>query len=352
MGSIFGDIFRVATFGESHGMAIGCVIDGCPSGLALDVQDFVEDMARRAPGNSQYASKRKEPDNVEILSGVFEGMTTGAPIALLIYNRDQKSADYDDLARVFRAGHGDYTYIAKYGLRDHRGGGRASGRETSARVAAGVVAKKILAELGATATSHVAAIGRVEIADGEDFTQNKEAVAHLDDCIAAGDSIGSAVVCKINGLPTGIGVPVADKLSADLAKAMMSIGGAVGVEFGAGFASVARRGSENNDGFAWCDGKLVKTSNNAGGIMAGISDGAEIYMKIGFKPPSSIAMMQKTATIDGDNIEIAIKGRHDPVIAPRACAVVGAMAAIVVVNHVFGGLSDTMEKVKRLFVLG
>ncbi|MDR2182980.1 MAG: chorismate synthase [Clostridiales bacterium] len=346
MGNIFGEIFRVATFGESHGPAIGCVIDGCPAGLALEAADFAADMARRAPGNSTYASPRKEPDTVEILSGTFGGVTTGAPIALLIHNRDRRPDDYDNLARVLRPGHGDFTYMAKYGIRDHRGGGRASARETAARAAAGVVAKKILAQLKIEIAARVAAIGHIEIARGEDFAQNKAAAALIEDCMAAGDSIGSAIICEICGLPPGIGVPVFDKLSADLAKALMSIGGAAGIEFGAGFAAATRRASENNDGFIWQGGEICKTANNAGGIMAGISDGAKIRIKLGFKPPSSIAATQNTATTDGQNTEIAIKGRHDPVIAPRACVVAEAMAAIVLVNHIFRGLSDTMDKVK------
>ena len=350
MGSVFGNFFKVATFGESHGPAIGCVIDGCPAGLALDARDFAADMARRAPGNSPYATARKEPDAVEILSGVFDGFTTGTSIGLVIYNRDQWPADYEELAQIFRPGHGDFTYMAKYGIRDHRGGGRASARETAARVAAGVVAKKILSELGVTITARVSAIGHVKIDENSDFTDNKAAVALIEDCLAKGDSIGSTVTCTISGLAAGIGAPVADKLSADLAKAMFSIGGACGVEFGAGFAAAARRGSENNDGFAWNDnGKIRKTSNNAGGIMAGISDGDEIRIKIGFKPPSSIAAPQRTATTDGQNTEITIKGRHDPVIAPRACVVVEAMAAVVLVNHVFGSFADIMERVKKAY---
>jgi chorismate synthase len=349
MGSIFGNIFRVATFGESHGPAIGCVIDGCPAGLALEEGDFAADMARRAPGNSPYATGRKEPDGVEILSGVFGGITTGAPIALVIYNRDQRPADYDDLAKVFRPGHGDFTYMAKYGIRDHRGGGRASARETAARAAAGVVAKKILAQLGVNIAARVRAIGDVEIGEDEDFAENKAAITLLKDCIAKGDSVGSAIICKISGPIPGIGQPVFDKLSADLAKAMMSIGGAVGVEFGAGFAAVTRRGSENNDGFIWQNGKIRKTGNNTGGIMAGISDGSDICIKVGFKPPSSIALPQNAATVDGDNIKIATKGRHDPVIAPRACVVAEAMAAVVMVNHIFASFTDTMERVERLY---
>jgi len=333
MSSIFGDLFKVATFGESHGTAIGCVIDGCPAGLALDAQDIAAEMARRSPGNSPYASKRKEADKVEILSGVFDGVTTGTPIALVIYNHDQRPEDYDELMRVFRPGHGDFTYTAKYGLRDHRGGGRASGRETAARVAAGAVAKKILAELGVIVTAHASPID----------------CAELEKCMSTGDSIGSMVEGKISGLVAGIGEPVFDKLSADLAKAFMSIGGAAGIEFGAGFAVANSRGSENNDGFVWNNGEIRKTSNNAGGIMAGISDGDEICFRLAFKPPSSIAMPQNTANMDGDNVEISIKGRHDPVIAPRAAVVVEAMAAIVLVNYIFRSLTDTMQQVKKAY---
>jgi len=348
MGSIFGNTFRVATFGESHGPAIGCVIDGCPAGLALVSADFIADMTRRAPGNSVYTSKRKEPDVVDILSGVLDGITTGAPIALMIDNHDQRPADYDDLARAFRPGHGDFTYMAKYDIRDHKGGGRASARETAVRVAAGVVAKKILAQLDVSITARVTAIGHVKIADGEDFTQNQAATSLIEDCIAAGDSIGSAIICRISGLKPGIGQPVFDKLNADLAKAMMSIGGAIGIEFGSGFDAITSRGSEYNDSFAWHKGKICKISNNTGGIMAGISDGAEIYIRIGFKPPSSISIPQNTANMDGDsNVEIAIKGRHDPVIAPRAVVVAEAMAAVVVVEHVFTSFADTMDEVKR-----
>jgi len=348
MSSIFGHNFRVATFGESHGPAIGCVIDGCPAGLPLAPQDFAADMARRAPGSAPYASQRKEPDAVEILSGTFEGITTGTPIALVVHNRDQRSADYEDIAKIYRPGHGDFTYMEKYGIRDHRGGGRASARETATRVAAGVAAKKILAELGVTMAARVVAIGDVDIADG-DWLGNKAAIALLEDCMAAGDSIGSKIILIVSGLAAGIGQPVFDKLSADLVKAMMSIGGSVGVEIGAGFDATTSRGSANNDGFIWDAGKIHKTGNTAGGIMAGISDGDEIRITVGFKPPSSIAMPQQTANMDGENIEAAIKGRHDPVIAPRACVVAEAMAAMVLVNQVFDSFTDTMERVKSSF---
>ncbi|MCL2397247.1 MAG: chorismate synthase [Defluviitaleaceae bacterium] len=337
LGSIFGTIFRVTTFGESHGPALGCVIDGCPAGLVLSPGDITADMQRRRPGYSPHASKRREADEVEILSGVLDGITTGAPIAMMVRNQDHNPAEYTEIARTFRPGHADYSYFAKYGLLD-TGGGRASGRETAARVAAGAVAKKILREFGITVAAHVSSIGR----RAED----------LEDCIACGDSIGSEVMCKINGLKAGVGAPVFDKLSADLAKAVHSIGGVKGVEFGTGFAAATMRASKNNDAFvADGGGKISKTTNNAGGILGGISDGDEIYFRVAFKPPPSIAMAQQTVNADGKNTQIAIKGRHDPVLAPRACVVVEAMAACVVVDHIFRSLSDRMESVKLAYSL-
>jgi len=350
MSSVFGSIFKVSTFGESHGEGLGCIIDGCPAGLALDAKDFLHDMARRRPGGS-FASKRQEEDDVEILSGVFEKTTTGTPIALIIKNKDQRSQDYDDLANVFRPGHADYTYLAKYGIRDHRGGGRSSGRETAARVAAGVVAKKILFEIDVSIHAHVSAIGHVDTMD-TDFTDNKAASKLIKQCFEEGNSIGSKITCIIKGLKPGIGTPVFDKLSADLAKAMMTIGGATGIDFGAGFDAVGRKASENNDGFKTEkdeSGRIRKTGNNSGGIMGGISDGSDIYFNIAFKPPSSIALPQQTVDYNGNNVQLRIKGRHDPVIAPRACVVAEAMAAIVTVNHIFHSFSDSISCVKRAY---
>ena len=331
MGSVFGDIFRVATFGESHGAAIGCIIDGCPAGLRLLAEDIGTDMRRRRPGHAPFTSPRREDDEVAILSGIFENKTTGAPIGLVVYNCGQNSAEYQHLERIFRPGHADYTYFSKYGIRDHRGGGRASGRETAARVAAGAVAKLILAQLGVDVSAEVAAIGDVE------------------QCLKDGDSTGSRAICRIGGLKPGIGRPVFDKLNADLAKAIFSIGGVVGLEFGAGFAAADSRGSLNNDEFCKRNGKIAKASNNSGGMLGGISDGDEIYFQVAFKPPSSIAKAQRTVDIDGNEVEIAINGRHDPAIAPRACVVIEAMAAIVLVNHIFSSLADTMGGVKKAY---
>lgn len=348
MGSIFGEIFRIVTFGESHGASVGCIIDGCPAGLALNCADFAADMKRRRPGYGSFVSKRQEVDEVEIFSGVFNGVTIGTPIAVFVRNKGQNSIEYDGMAEVFRPGHADFTYFAKYGIRDYRGGGRASGRETAARVIGGVVAKKILAELNVEIKAQVASIGGVAINDG-DFEANPEAVAILEECLQNGDSIGSAVICHINGVKAGAGAPVFDKLSADLAKAIFSIGGVKGLEFGAGFEIAAIKGSEANDEFVSENGVITKKSNNAGGILGGISDGDKICFRAAFKPPSSIALPQTTLDVNGRETEIVIKGRHDPVIGPRACVVVEAMAAIVLVNHIFRSFPDNMESVKRAY---
>ncbi|MCL2350305.1 MAG: chorismate synthase [Defluviitaleaceae bacterium] len=303
MGNSFGRVFVVTTFGESHGAFIGAVVDGCPAGLVLSPDDFLEDMARRRPGFDELSSKRREADAVQIISGVFEGLTLGTPIALLINNTDQRPEDYEELKDIHRPGHGDFTYTAKYGWRDHRGGGRASGRETAARVAAGVVAKKILAQMGIKISAKVAEIGGLP-PDG--------AGELLREIMATGDSIGSNIICSIKGLKPGVGQPVFNKLEADLAKAVMSIGGARAVEFGMGCEAGKMRGSQHN---------LVDK-----GILAGISDGNDINFKVTFKPPPSVS----------------IKGRHDPVIAPRAAVVVEGMAAIVLVDHIFRGLSSRL----------
>ena len=298
MGNTFGNIFKITTFGESHGQAIGVVIDGVPAGLFLCENDFLDDMVRRRPGQSRHTSPRQEEDAVRIMSGVFEGVTLGTPIMLLIENNDAISSDYDALKNIFRQGHGDYTYMAKYGVRDHRGGGRASGRETAARVAAGVIAKKIIAQIGITITSHAI------------FCEEK-----LKDAIKKDDSIGSVVKCSIQGLKPGIGQPVFDKLEAKLAHAIMSIGGARAFEIGQGVNTANLHASEHNP---------IDT-----GILAGISDGDTIEMAVTFKAPPTVKL----------------GGRHDPVLAPRASPVVEAMTAIVLVDYVFVNFSSTMETV-------
>ena len=300
MSNTFGNFFRVTTFGESHGKAMGCVVDGCPAGLALDPLDFEADMSRRRPGQVKFSSPRKEIDEVEILSGVFEGVTLGTPITLLVHNQDQNPQDYDDLKDVFRLGHADFTYQAKYGIRDHRGGGRASGRETVARVAAGVIAKKILAKLDISISAHVHP------------ALDEEMLQHI---INEKDSIGSSIRCQVAGLKAGMGQPVFSKLSSDLLGAIASIGGVRGVEFGQGIKAATMRGSRHNP--------IDK------GILGGISDGNIISLQVHFKPPSSIG----------------IGGRHDHVIAPRATVVVEAMVALVVVDHIFYSFSDTINGV-------
>ncbi|MCL2619783.1 MAG: chorismate synthase [Defluviitaleaceae bacterium] len=305
MGNTFGKVFTVTTFGESHGIAIGAVVDGCPAGLVLSEADFCTDMERRRPGKT-LTSGRKEDDYVSVLSGVFEGVTLGTPIALLIHNTDQRPQDYADLRHTFRPGHGDFTYATKYGHRDYRGGGRASGRETAARVAAGVIAKKILAELGVTIKAKVYSIGDIPLGDR---VSQRDAVELLKNAKNTGTSVSSSVVCKISGLKAGVGQPVFDKLNAELAKAVMSIGGARSVKF---------------------------TSGHNDGILAGISSGQEIYMKVNFKPPASVG-------------EVAKKGRHDPAIAPRGVVVVEAMAAIVLVDQIFRGFSSRLDNVKKIW---
>ncbi|MDR2167725.1 MAG: chorismate synthase [Clostridiales bacterium] len=301
MGNSFGEIFRVTTFGESHGEAIGAVVDGCPAGLALAPADFLEDMGRRRPGFSEFASARREEDEVRILSGVFQGLTLGTPIALLIENRDARSQDYENLG--FRQGHGDAVYMEKYGIWDYRGGGRASGRETAARVAAGVIAKKILRELEIEILAEAAEI---------DYDELKRAMAE-------GDSLGSTVICTIRGLKAGIGQPVFNKLEADLAKAIMSIGGARAVEFAQGRKAAKMRATEHNE--------LDK------GILAGISDGNDIHIKTSFKPPPTIKK----------------GGRHDPILAPRACPIIEAMAAITLTNHIFLSFSNKIKTIKAAY---
>ncbi|MDD4254741.1 MAG: chorismate synthase [Methanofollis sp.] len=315
----FGRFFRVTTFGESHGPAIGAVIDGVPPGLHLAAEDIQPMLDRRRPGGP-LASPRKEPDAVEILSGVFEGRTTGTPIALLIRNRDVRSGDYDALRDVFRPGHADYTYLQKYGLRDHRGGGRSSGRETAARVAAGAVAVAVLKTYG------IAVAGSVREVHGK--TDPAEMEAEVRAAAAAGDSVGGIVEVRASGVPPGLGSPVFDKLDAAIAGALMGIGAVKGVEIGEGFAAARLYGSENNDAMD-ASGFL---SNHAGGVLGGISTGQEIVVRLAVKPTPSIALPQRTVDVRGEEREIVIEGRHDPCIAFRLVPVAEAMLALVLVD--------------------
>lgn len=341
-GSSIGDIFRVTTFGESHGPALGCIVDGCPPGMMLSEADLQVDLDRRKPGTSKYATQRKEGDQVRILSGVFEGQTTGTSIGLLIENEDQKSKDYSAIKDVFRPAHADYTYAQKYGIRDYRGGGRSSARETAMRVAAGAIAKKYLLEqYGIEVRGYMAQMGDLTIKtlDWEQINQNPffcpdvELVpaleAMIDGLRREGDSIGARITVVASNMITGLGEPVFDRLDADIAHAMMSINAVKGVDIGAGFASIRQKGSEHRDemspnGF---------TSNNAGGILGGISSGQDIVVNIALKPTSSITQPGQTLNSQGQPTEVVTKGRHDPCVGVRATPIAEAMLAIVLMDH-------------------
>ncbi|MHB8067544.1 MAG: chorismate synthase [Desulfobaccales bacterium] len=335
-GNTFGQVFRVTTWGESHGPALGAVIDGCPPRIPLSAADLEEELARRRPGVQAHATPRREPDQVEILSGIFEGWTTGTPISLVVYNRDVRSRDYDALKEVFRPGHGDFTYQAKYGLRDHRGGGRASARETVARVAAGAVAQKVLDRENIRIVAYTLELGGIRaenltediIWDNPFFCPDAEAAQamaqRVKDVKAQGDSLGGLVEVRVKGCPPGLGEPVFDKLDAALAQAVMSVGAVKAVEIGAGLAAARMLGSENNDpitprGFA---------SNNAGGILAGISNGDEIVVRAAVKPIPSIGMEQQTIDLAGQPRSLSIKGRHDISAIPRIVPVIAAMVRL------------------------
>ena len=338
----FGKLLTVTTFGESHGPAIGCVIDGCPPGLALSAEDFIADLARRATGRSRYTSQRHEADEVEILSGVYTGLTTGTPIALLIRNTDQRSHDYTGIEQTFRPGHADYTYWQKYGIRDPRGGGRASARETTMRVAAGVVAKKWLAtHHGVRVRGYLAQIGDITprnfdwdaVEANPFFWPDAAQVTELEDFInamrKAGDSVGARVNVVANGVPPGWGEPVYGKLDGDLAAALMSINAVKGVEIGDGFAAVSQRGSQHRDEMRM-DGF---TSNHAGGILGGISSGQDVTASIVLKPTSSIMIPGRSVDLAGEPTEVVTRGRHDPCVGIRATPIAEAMLALVLMDH-------------------
>ena len=340
-GNSFGKAFKITTFGESHGKGIGTVIDGCPSGIPLSEEDFVKEMARRRPGRSSIDTPRSEMDLVEILSGVFEGLTTGTPIALFIHNHDVKSEPYEILRRLFRPGHADYTYFKKYGHFDFRGGGRSSARETAARVAAGVVARKVLAPLKMRITAYTLEMGgiRAEDIDLEAINTNPfycpdEAAAHkmrevISKAKEEGDSVGGIVEVRVKGCPVGLGEPVFDKLSADLAKAVMSVGAVKGVEIGAGFKAARLKGSENNDPITPTGFK----TNHAGGILGGISNGDDIMLRVAVKPIPSIMKDQETVDREGRPARLKLQGRFDTSAVPRIVPVLEAMVAIVLADH-------------------
>ena len=340
-GNTFGKAFRVTTWGESHGPALGAVIDGCPPGIELDLSDIQKDLEKRRPGKGGGESPRKEPDQVDILSGTFEGLTTGTPISLIIYNKDARSKAYDHLQNIFRPGHGDLTYLKKYGLRDHRGGGRASARETVARVAAGGVARKILAENDISVTAYTVAMGEVSTSKREmgDISNNRlccpdlDAAERMEELIESvrkrGDSLGGIVEIKATGCPAGLGEPVFDKLDGALAQALMSIGAVKGVEIGAGFEAAGLLGSENNDALT----PQGYRTNNAGGILAGIANGDDIIARVAVKPIPSISLEQDTLNLDNEPVKIKVGGRHDISAIPRIVPVCEAMVCLTLADH-------------------
>jgi chorismate synthase len=362
-GSSYGTIFRISTWGESHGKALGVVVDGCPAGLSLCEDDIQIYLNRRKPGQSSFSTQRSESDAVQILSGVFEGKTTGTPISLIVMNQDQKSKDYGDIATSYRPGHADFCFDEKYGFRDYRGGGRSSGRETIGRVAAGAIAAKILRELGITLTAYTRSIGPYEIDydkfDAAEINNNplympdklcaEKAGEYIKELMADRDSVGSCVECLVDGLPIGIGEPVFDKLDARLAQAIMSIGAVKAVEIGDGVNVSSTTGSENNDCFHIKDGQIAKITNHSGGTLGGMSDGSQLILRASFKPTPSIFQEQLTVNSAKEEISMAIKGRHDPIIGPRAVVVVEAMTALTILDLMMVGMSSRLDNIKKIY---
>jgi chorismate synthase len=351
MSNTFGQLFRVTTFGESHGGGIGVVIDGCPPRIEISEAEIQRDLDRRRPGQNKLTTQRKEEDRCEILSGVFEGRTLGTPIAILVRNKDARPEDYNEIARKFRPSHADYTYEAKYGIRNWQGGGRASARETIGRVAAGAIARKTLSALYADfeLVAYVTQIHEVtakidrstvkmnhvekNVIRCPDAAAAKKMISLIEQIRDAGDSVGGVIECVARGIPPGLGEPVFDKLEADLAKAMLSIPAAKGFEIGSGFTATQMRGSEHNDAFEIRAGRIRTTTNNSGGAQGGISNGEDIYFRVAFKPPATIALKQKTVTTSNEQTALAARGRHDPCVLPRAVPIVEAMTALVLCDH-------------------
>ncbi len=349
MSSTYGTLFKISTFGESHGPAIGVVIDGCPAGLAFDTDFIQQELDRRKPGQSRITTQRREADEFEVLSGVFDGQTQGTPIALVIRNTDQRSKDYGHIARQFRPSHADYTYQTKYGSRDYRGGGRSSARETAARVAAGAVAKLLLAQQGVQIQAYVSQVGtlklaktytELDLAKAEDNAVRcpdpdmaEQMFQYIDEVRKNGDSVGGVVDCVVTGAPVGWGEPVFDKLHAELGKAMLSINAVKGFEYGSGFAGAELFGSQHNDEFYTDETGAVRTrTNQSGGIQGGISNGEAIYFRTAFKPVATIMQDQDSVDVDGQPVTVSGKGRHDPCVVPRAVPIVEAMAALVLAD--------------------
>ncbi|MCI8726828.1 MAG: chorismate synthase [Hungatella sp.] len=364
-GSSWGTLLTMTTWGESHGEGLGVVIDGCPAGLTLQEEDIQKYLDRRKPGQSRYSTKRREGDEAKILSGVFEGRTTGTPISLVVRNTDHRSGDYSQIKDVYRPGHADYTFDEKYGFRDYRGGGRSSGRETIGRVAAGAVAARLLESLGIQVMAYTRSIGPVEIEesrfDREEIGRNSlcmpdaaaafHAEEYLQQMMGQKDSAGGVVECVVTGMPAGVGEPVFEKLDARLAHGIMSIGAVKGVEIGDGFAAAKSRGTQNNDPFRMkkSEKKPVKTTNHAGGILGGISDGDTIVLRAAFKPTPSIGASQQTVNRQGENVKIVIGGRHDPIIVPRAVVVVEAVTAFTIADMLLQSMTSRLDRIQKFF---
>ena len=348
MGNTFGNLFKLTSFGESHGSMIGGIIEGCPAGLEINKGLIQKDLNRRKPGQSKVTSPRKEDDKVQLLSGIFEGKSTGTPIGFLIPNINSKSQDYSNIKDVFRPSHADYTYEEKYGLRDYRGGGRSSARETACRVVAGSIAKQLLNNYGIKISAYVSSIGNI-FADEKNMDLNKEYYSNIVRCPdndasekminlitelkSKGNTVGGQIKCIINGVKPGLGQPVFDKLHADLGKAMLSINAVKGFEYGSGFSGSKMTGSVHNDEFIVENGNVSTKTNNSGGIQGGISNGEEIYFKVAFKPVATIMSKQNSIDKEKNNVELSVNGRHDPCVVPRAVPIVESMAAIVLADH-------------------
>lgn len=358
MGNSFGKLFKISTFGESHGVALGVVLEGCPAGLTIDEEKIRLEMQRRKPGQSKITTQRKEEDEIEILSGVFEGKSTGTPIGIVIRNADQKSKDYTHISDKFRPSHADFTYFEKYGIRDYRGGGRSSARETAARVAAGAIAKQLLNHYGVSLQAFVTQVGDLKlekpyqemnlslaeenIVRCPDPEMAEQMIQLIDSVRLDRDTIGGVVTCVIKNTPAGIGEPVFDRLHAELGKAMLSINAVKGFEYGSGFEGIKMRGSQHNDAFVNEGGKVKTKTNYSGGIQGGISNGEDIYFRVAFKPVATIMQDQESVNEAGETITVSGKGRHDPCVVPRAVPIVEAMAALVIADYILLAKSNKL----------
>lgn len=361
-GNTFGKTFTLSSFGESHGIAIGGIIDGCPAGLSIDLDFIQAELDRRKPGQSKLVSQRKESDSCQFLSGIFEGKTTGTPIGFIIANEDAKSKDYEHIKNLYRPSHADFTYDAKYGIRDHRGGGRSSARETAVRVVAGAIAKLLLKHWGIKIQAYVSQVGTIRLEKNYaelDLKQSEKNIVRCPDpklaarmikeiesVRKAGDTIGGCISCVAQHVPVGLGEPVFDKLHADLGKAMLSINAVKGFEYGSGFMAASMRGSAHNDAFVKSkkSGKISTASNFSGGVQGGISNGADIYFKVAFKPVATLLQVQETLNNAGKKVSMQGKGRHDPCVVPRAVPIVEAMTALVLADHLLRSQSNQLAK--------